>query len=289
MPVSDAGTYRIEYATEGGPELGPGLHETETSLRIDLATGTASFERRQPISTEGGDPVGTFSLALSAEWRTRLHHLIDNLDLQSIPPGTAGGPGVSVIRLRVTRAQRAEASFSNRDIPTLERLEPVLSALDDLGATVAEHPLQAIRLEVRSVGTATEAAAFDVIATNVGRETLVLVPPAAHPGGAGFPLEPDWAGVQYAHSPEEKPGFTAPPLEWHRVIAQAQRSLGQTVVLAPGAALSLRSGPWTPTVRRERHLVQAIFSSYSPLSVLDGHPVFRGRALSAALEITASK
>jgi hypothetical protein len=286
MFASDAGTYRIEYATEGGPELGPGLHETETSLRIDLAAGTAFFERRQPISTEGGDPVGTFSLSLSPEWRVRLHQLLDNLDMGSIPPGTAGGPGVSLIRLRVTRARRTEASLSSRDIPTLERLEPVLSALDDLGAAVSEHPLQAIRLEVHPVGTPSEAAAFDVIATNVGREALVLVPPSAHAGAAGFPLEVDWAGVQFAQYPEEKPGFTAPPLEWHQVTAHAETPPGRGVVLAPGASLSLRSGAWAPAVHRERHLVQAIFSSYSPPPVLGERPVFRGRALSSALELT---
>src|SRR5450759_4058578 len=54
----------VEYATEGGPDLGFGLHERETRLRVDLATGEGFLNRHQPTSTEGGEPIGTFRTPL---------------------------------------------------------------------------------------------------------------------------------------------------------------------------------------------------------------------------------
>jgi hypothetical protein len=86
---------RVEYAIEGGPEMEPGIHEIETSLRIRLDSGDAFLEQHQPSSEEGGEPLGTFKAALPAELMFRLRAALTDASLWSLPPSTAEGPGAA--------------------------------------------------------------------------------------------------------------------------------------------------------------------------------------------------
>jgi hypothetical protein len=96
-----------------------------------------------------------------------------------------------------------------------------------------------------------------------------------------------WFGVRVAEYPEPPPGYTPPPFNWLRVelLPLLSRERGPHR-LEPGDALTFRTAALKRVASGIRHLVQAVFSSYSGEAVIDGHLVIRGRALSTALRWT---
>jgi hypothetical protein len=275
---------RLEYEVVGGPELALGLHETEVSLRIDLGTGVAFLERHQPSSEEGGEPLGTFRAALSPDVAARLHQALGAVQLGAVAGGGGGGPGTSMLRIRhTTAAGRSEARFSSRDTAALEKLDPLIAVLDEITALLVDHPFQAVRLLV-SQRKAPEGTIFDITVKNVGSE-VVAVPDLAAVGRTP-PGNPERGlGVRVAPFPPERPGYTAPPLQWTRLGLAPDTPPGPaTEKLPPAAEKKFHTPPWKPRTAGIRHLVQATLATYEGEPVVDGRIMVRGRALSAALE-----
>ena len=280
----------VEYAIKGGPEMGSGIHETETKLCIALDTAEALVEEHQPSSIEGGEPLGTFRGTLQGELLSRLHNALSEASLWSLPPSTSGGPGSSTIRIRhqhdgVVR----ELQVASRDIDALEKLDPVLSILNDAIVETVEHPLQAIQLSVvPTVSDDGQAPSFTISVKNVGTKT-VAIPDLRIFGGAAQPQADGDLSLRVATYPQERPGYTAAPLVWERLSFSVPESSAELSFLAPGQEVIRGPITWVPTKRGERYLVQAGFSFYGSPAELEGHLVIKGRALSEAIEVTAPK
>ena len=274
----------VEYTTQGGADLGFGLHERETRLRVDLDTRVAFLNRHQPTSTEGGEAIGTFRATLSPDLVSRLQEDLARADLGQIPSGNAGGPGTSLIRIRALGAAKdLTASFSSRDMATLDKLESLLSLLDDTVGLVAQHPFQAIRLELQVQHTPSRA--FVIKIENVGTETVAI--PDLEMLSHESRDQPDHGiGVRVAANPPERPGYTTPPLRWSRVEAgPADGPHAHPLLLPPGGARDIYATVWAESCPSGQLLAQAFFSFYAGPAVVDGHLMMRGHALSTGLDL----
>ncbi len=282
---------RVEYAIEGGAEIAPGIHEIETSLRIRLDLGDAFLEQHQPSSEEGGEPLGTFKALLPAELLSRLRSASSDATLWSLPPSTGGGgPGSSVIRVRMSSDGVArELQVPSRDIDALGKIDPLLAILNDAVTETMAHPFQAVRLSVRlesPIGS--HSLAFAISVKNVGTETVAVPDLKVFGGDVDEHSDRDLT-LRVAAYPEERPGFTAPPLVWERVAFATPGAAPVLSLLAPGQEAIREPILWTPSHPGERHLAQAGFAFYGGPQVVEGHLVIKGRALSEAVEVTWPK
>jgi hypothetical protein len=272
----------LEYSSVGGRELGLSLREYETSLRIDLKTNLAFLEDHQPTSDRGGEPLGTSRSVVPLVLARQLRDVLSTTDLASVPRSQRHNPGRSAVRLtRTTDGTKVEAVFSKRDLDTRSGLGPLMQTLDDIVAFVAETPFQAVRLSLEL--TAMPAgASFTVKVTNVGSQP-VIVPDLAALARASSEHPEHWFGVRVAEYPEPPPGYTPPPFNWLRLELLPLSTWTGPQRLEPNDSLTFRTAAMKRVAHGVRHLVQAVFSSYSGEAVLDGHLVIRGRALSTAL------
>jgi hypothetical protein len=287
---SPANGARVEYAIEGGVEMAPGIHEIETSLRIRLDSGDAFLEQHQPSSEEGGEPLGTFKALLPAELLSRLRSALTDATLWSLPRSTAGGPGSSLIRIRMASDGVArELQVPSRDIDTLGKIDPLLAILNDAVTETMAHPFQAVRFSVRfqsPIGA--HSPAFAISVTNVGTETIAVPDVKLFGGDAEEHSEGDLT-LRVAAYPEERPGYTAPPLVWERVAFATPGAAPVLSLLAPGQEATREPIVWKPSHPGERHLAQAGFAFYGGPPAVEGHLVIKGRALSEAVEVTSPK
>lgn len=289
---SDSGTKKaaplqVDYSVQGGPELGSGIHEVEQHLRVDFGEKVVHAERRQPSSDEGGESVGSFRAPLPAALGERLRTELAKVELSKVGPGTVGGPGASLIRIRSSEgAQVEEASLSSRDIPLLEGIEPLVEALDDLTQHAVQHPHEALSLNLTQKTAGAGGTVFTLVVKNVGTQPVVLPDPRSLPSAS--PERPlHAAGVRLAAYPKTPPGVTAPPLEW-AYVGIAERSTTTRpvpLVLAPGQEASFDAEPWRTPDGQVRHLVQGVLSMYQPAPSDGGAVPVLGRLLSEALVV----
>jgi hypothetical protein len=272
----------LEYSSVGGRELGLSLREYETSLRIDLKSNLAFLESHQPTSDRGGEPLGTSRAVVPLALARQLREVLSATDLASVPKSQRNSSGRSAIRLtRTTDGTKVEALFAKRDLDAQSALAPLMQTLDDIVAFVAETPFQAIRLSIELIATP-GGASFAVKVTNVGSQP-VMVPDLAALARAPSEHPEHWFGVRVAEYPEPPPGYTPPPFNWLRLeLLPLSPGVGPQR-LEPTDVLTFRTAAMKRVAPGIRHLVQAVFSSYSGEAVLDGHLVIRGRALSTAL------
>lgn len=282
---------RVEYAIEGGPEMGSGIHEVETRLRIRVDAGDAFLELHQPSSAEGGEPLGTFKTILPAELVSHLRAALEDATLWSLPPSTVGGPGSSLIRVSMSSdGVERELRVSSRDIDAVGRIDPIVAILNDAVTATMAHPFQAVRFIVHSQAPiGGQAPTFAISVKNVGTETVAL--PDLRVFGGDPEEHPDRdLSLRVAVYPEERPGYTAPPLVWERLaFAVATGTPPPLILLGPGQEAMRERIVWTPLRRGGRHLVQAGFAFYGGPPAVEGHLVIRGRALSEAVEVTSAK
>ena len=278
----------VEYTTEGGPDLGLGLHERETRLRIDLKTHVAFLNCHQPTSDQGGEALGTFRTTLAPEVVAQLQAALAEANLSQIPPGTGGGPGTSLIQLRARRgADNQSATFASRDMETLSRLQTLISLLDDASFATSQHPFQAIRLELETKKTADFA--FTIRVKNVGTET-VAIPDLETLGHESKDIREHGLGVRVATLPPARPGFTDPPLLWSRVALTGapHPPAGKPVLLPPGGEQTVHTASWSDKGHAGRIFVQGFYAFYDGPPVIDGHLMIRGHALSAGVDVGPS-
>ncbi len=271
---------QVEYTTQGGAELGGGLHEVELRLRVDAAENVVTYERYQPSSDEGGEPAGSFRAELPANLAAKLQAELAKVDLSKLPSGTEGGPGASHLRIRATQGGRvSEVSLSSRDIPLLSQLEPLVDALDALSLHATEHPLEAVAL---TLARKPSGGGFTLVLKNVGSRPVVLPDPRALPA-ASAERPPHSAGVRVAAYPRTPPGVTAPPLEWSYLPLSHRSGAAAPVTLAPGQEARFDTEPLSGG--KGRHLAQGIYSSYQAAKSDAGAAPVLGRLLSEALEV----
>jgi hypothetical protein len=275
---------RLEYLTQGGRELAPGLHQVETSLRVDLATGEAVAARHQPSSDEGGQALGTSRATLAPAALVRLREALGRVDLGKKPPPGSGGIGASLLTIRHrVGGQVREVALWSRNPTAMAPFDPLLEALAGAMREVEGHPWQAVRLAVRH-RPGPGRGAFEVVVKNVGNETVAL--PDLQALGRGAPAPERWLGVRVAFYPPEEEGVTQGPLEWEELGLAGGAGDGRPVVLEPGAEIAKVTAPWKPA-KAGRHLVQAVFASYGAAPEVEKRPAIRGRALSEAVEVGA--
>jgi hypothetical protein len=270
---------RLDYNLVDGPDLGAGVHERDTRLRVDLGAGVVFVERHQPGSDAGGEAIGNFSASVPAETVARLRSALGTVDLASLPAAAEGGPGFTGIELRYLAAGKTQrVVYTVRDAELSERLEPITSILDELLVLALAHPLQAIELTVERAGDG-----FVLVLKNVGSEAIAVRDPRALPADdAGA----EAAGVRVALRPRTEPGVTPPPPEWRFLAlapAPAAAPDAPPLVLAPGAELRCPTLAWKPSEPSTRHLVQAVFSSYRASAIDSRALLVRGRVYSEAI------
>lgn len=283
MQPEPAKQLEVEYTTQGGAELGAGLHEVEQRLHVDYGAQVVLAERYQPSSDEGGEPVGSFRAPLPPELGDRLRSELAKLDPSKLTPGTAGGPGASHLRIRVTGDGPArEVSLSSRDIPLLEKLEPLLDVLDALAQSAFAQPLEAVQLTLAQKPAGARGTVFTLVLKNIGMRPIVLPNPKALPA-ASAERPTQSAGLRLAAYPQSPPGVTAPPLEWAYLPLAGQAPGGAPAVLQPGEEARFDTEPSGAAASKGRHLAQGIFSSYQAARSDAGAAPVLGRLLSEAL------
>jgi hypothetical protein len=276
---------RVEYTTQGGSDLGGGLRERETSLRIDLANGVALVEHYQPSSEQGGEALGTFKAGVPPDLCANVREAVERSHLNDIRAGSHGGLGTTILCIRaIGGVDRQETRFSNRDVPTLTALQPLIHLLDEVRGIVIMQPLHAVTLGIKERRASADIV-YDIAIKNVGTEAVALPgllslsasdPNQAHPQR--------WLGARIAAYPPERPGFTALPLAWsHLALAMTGGEAYASIILESGATTTCQTRPWVPSAAG-RHLVQATFAFYAPPAPL-GPPLIRGCALSPAIEV----
>jgi hypothetical protein len=278
----------VEYITEGGPDLGLGLHERETRLRVDLKTRVAFLNCHQPTADKGGEALGTFRATLATDLATRLQGSLVKADLGQTAPGAGGAPWTSVIQIRARRGSNTRAeSFSSQDMEKLAKFEELLSVLDDATFVTSQHPFQAIRLEMEAKH-AGSGFTFSVRVKNVGVET-VAIPDLETLGRESKDVREHGIGVRIATLPPARAGFTDPPLLWSAIGLVAasgpSKQAGKPVLLPPGGEQVVNTALWSASNHTGRIFAQGFLSYYRGPAVVDGHLVIRGHALSQAVDI----
>lgn len=274
--------FAFRYCSWGGPELGHGLHERQFCLELDSDMALARLEKHRSDSDAEGEPIGLFQKPLQTiEWQ-RIAELTTSGRLRDLPTGSQGGPGTSVLEFHVDAAEGVfTKTISSRDIPLLQKIDPLVNALNDLLLDMDEHPLASVRAAIHYETAAAERH-FVLSLTNVGQQPVFVRDPA----GA---TSDDWAGVRFSPYPHEVPGVTAPPLNWSRLPVIPQRSsasAGLDLRIEPGKTISWRTAPWKVAGKAARYLAQGVFSEYGGPAARDGVYRVRGATFSEAIEIT---
>lgn len=273
--------YKLEYSLYGGPELGAGVHQREWSLKLDSADGSAFLEKHRSDSDAAGEPVGIFRAQLPPEKFWMLFQLAHRVRLPELAPGGADGPGASLMTLKLEQGEtRVEKSFSSRDIAALEQLEPLLEELSRILGAMNNSPVAAIRT---MVAYAPRERRFDFIVANIGTEQVCVGDPRFIP--PGDPMQ--WAGVRVAELPEERPGYTSPPLQWVQLpLAKPVQASGVPIVIKAAEKFTAPTAVWSAARPGVRYIAQAVLSDYSGPRETPGCYRIRGAAFSESVEFT---
>ena len=292
-PAPGADTYWFEMVTEGGPELGPGLHQTQGLLRVDLLSGDANEEIHQPPSDQGGDVIGVFRSRLAPDQLSKLRSVLEKGDWTARPSSALGGPGTSAIRFTVHRGGHPRsATYSSMDVATQVAFEPLIGEVGRVSAELRAHPWEALRLEIARGGSSKKSLVFRLIVKNVGMRPVAIVDPLELPSPPSEDSErpgSEFAGFRIAMFPQMPDDSTPPPLEWESIGLAGKRPstpVARTRTIEAGDQLVFDSEPWHPTQRRVNHLVQALISAYQVSKKPSPARLIRGALFSEALEVT---
>jgi hypothetical protein len=242
------------------PALGPATPIARPSLQMSRAncdhTPMRVCRGTQIRGETGGEPLGAFRMTLPPSLSARLRDEIGRSKLDQVPPATQGGPGTSVLRIRIARGSvNQEAAFSSGDIAIIESLQPMLTLFNEISGLVSSHPYRAIIASLRHRGTAAASLTFEIALKNVGTETVAI---------------PGLISMSKATGPDD---------------GERRRQADQPIILTPGAVVTCETRTWASPPGGGRHLAQAVFSSYGSDPGPTGVALIRGRALSEALEL----
>jgi hypothetical protein len=146
-PSTHGRNFTLSYTSVGGPELAPGLQTRHTSLAINGEDRSVFLEQHRSESDEAGAPIGTFHMVADAEPLQKLLEYADRERLADLAPPTRGGPGTSVMTIRLEEgARRIEKTLTSGDIPQIRQLEYFLYQLNQIMTTAKRSPYQAVRV-----------------------------------------------------------------------------------------------------------------------------------------------
>jgi hypothetical protein len=273
--------YKMEYSAYSGRELGVGVHEREWKLKLDSSEGTVQLEKHRSDADQAGEPVGLFQSQLPAETFVRLRQLAAQVRLAELPPPSGGGLGVALFTIKIEQGTaRLEKPFTGRDMAAMQRLRPLLDELNRIYSAMNNSPVAAVRAVV--VFKPREYR-FEWELVNIGRESVCV-------GDPRFILKTDpkqGAYVRVAEFPEERPGFTSPPLVWEQVrLAPAVQVSGFPLTLKAGEKLALSTVGWPGARAGVRYIAQAVWLDYSGMREGPGCYRVRGAAFSESIEFT---
>lgn len=282
----DPASFVLEYRLEGGRRLGEGVCERDSRLVVNSEDRAAFMEKHRSEGDEGGEPIGTFRLPLAGERLARLPALVRRVKLEEVPPPRGADLDTSLLTLAFRQGATAiEKQFISRDGETIDRLEPLLSELEAIEDELDAHPVAAVRLAVAPAPPG-HGRRFELAVTNIGKTDVRLADPRA--------LDHDerhhWAGVRIAELPEERPGFTSPPLQWSRILlmpALGEPAGGGDLILKPGQKFAAPTLQWLPMHLGVACLAQGVLSNYTGHGETDGCYRIRGALFSEFLGITA--
>jgi hypothetical protein len=291
----------IEYTSKRGPQIARDLFEVQRTALVDTESGRATLLMTRDDGDHPGQAIGHFTTVLPPATLQKLADAGAQTDWDKLPRPSAGGPGRAWMEIKYKRGTIPHTvGFSSMDIDLMSKIA-LLDVLDqDVLRALYGSPHRALqvalaeKLDARDV----EQHGFAFALRNVGVEPTCILDPRRL-------QDPDnhdaFVGVQIAAMPPEKPGFTAPPLEWRRVALpvlddeRLEEARKRHIVLAPGQSHELRTAPWSPKQYTQdvypqtgEWLVQAIFSDYDMPDDIDGIGCTRGAAFSTLVKLVAS-
>lgn len=274
--------YKIREVIERGPSLGDGVNLRTFALVVSSRDGVASQEQNRSSSDAQGELIGRFRMTLSPSRAEALRRAISRRSLAGVSATTPGGLGASDISISVDvdEAPSESVSFSSRDTPLIDYLDPLLSELMRTSVELDGHPQAALGARVEYLGSSPRSGTFALHLLNPGTEPIWVADPRR------LRLPPDeFGGVRVAPYPYEVPGFTAPPLEWSRValLPDARGSSDADVRIDPGMSFSFLTEEWSAP-QAGRYLAQGIYSSYGGSGEREGVYRVRGACFSFGLE-----
>jgi len=278
---TNARLFTLEYRAVSGPQLGENIYEEQRILRLDRKDNTAFLEKHRSASDKAGAPIGTFRARLSNELFEQVFELVYKVGLANIPSPTQGEMATSVMTLTFEHGQtKMKKVFNDADTSLLERLGPLLQKLRQITAELEKNPESAVKIEAKHVRGGGDGQ-FQITVTNIGSQTICI----ADPRTFGHDDPDRWAGVRIAELPEERPGYTSPPLKWSNLMLPLQGTRGMRAVLKPGETFTALTENWFAPRKNVRYIIQGVFSDYKgPGDVNDGYPI-RGAAFSNAIEL----
>jgi len=272
----------IEYSKVGGVSLGQDLHVRQSRLRMNSGDGWAVLEKHRSEADTPGAPIGTFGSQLPPEAFTRVLELARKTKLAELPPPTSADFSTTLMTITLERGSaKLTKQLSSGDIPLILQIQELLAELGRLSAALENSPVAALRT---SVSWASREGAFVLTLTNIGTQNVCFGDPRLLRQD-----EPDhWAGVRVAEFPPERPGVTAPPLQWVRLLLAPPRQppAAARIFLKPGERFSAPTLVWRPARRGVRHLAQGVWADYTGPREAEGCYQIRGAAFSEGLEVT---
>lgn len=276
---------RIEYEWKSGPTLGVDLQERRRTLVIDEKSSTVTYEQHRSESDAPGEAIGIYKMSLPATLPNEVMAVLNLLNPQALRPTTGGGPGVSLMTLRVRdKATHFEKNVTSQDFELLSKFERLMDRFQGIQAAALQHPVSVLKASVQMIEEASQIF-FELRFENIGISPLVL----ANPLQITHPTSDLQAIVQVAYFPEERPGFTAPPLEWEtlHLVPPKGTAISADIVLSSKQAWSARTERWNSAHRNARHLAQGVYSSYNGNAYENDIYRIRGAVFSDALEVTS--
>jgi hypothetical protein len=275
--------FLFEYSSIGGPELGSGVHERESHLRLNSADHLALLEKHRSDSDAPGEAIGLFRAELPADTFLRIRDLVSKTRLAQLGPPARGGPGTSVITLKYKEGNNEiQKQFTSLDTGLIQQVEDLIFEVVQILVVLNRSPEQAVQV---SVSRDPASPSFSLKITNLGTKEVCFADPRYLPSGN----QDRYAGVRWAEYPPEQPGMTAPPLQWSFVSLAPplkEASSGtREIILGPGKSFEASTGLWKPTQQGKRYLVQGVLSDYVGPRDVDGCYRIRGAAFSKSIEI----
>ena len=282
--TNNTNALRVEYEWKSGASLGVGLQERQRTLVIDEKSSSVTYEQHRSESDAPGEAIGIYLMPLHSTLIGEVIAVIHSLKLTELRPTTGGGPGVSLMTLRVQdKATHFEKNITSQDFELLSKLESLIDKFQGIQGDALQHPISVLKASVQMIEESSNVV-FELKLENLGVAPLVL----ANPLQIARQTSDLQAIVQVAYFPEERAGFTAPPLEWKALhLVPPKGAATADIVLNPKQVWSARTERWNPAHHNARYLAQGVYSNYNGNAYDKDVYRIRGAVFSDALEVTA--
>ena len=274
----------LEYSAEADEALGLGVRRISSKLIIRSDFRQAFLEKHRSQSDRAGEPIGTFQADMSDQALSNILVKANAMIVPEQPPAKGEGPGSTVITIRFEEgARKITRIFTSGDMSILSAVEGLINDLDLLSGQVERHPLSALQAMIEYKSGPYPY--FLLTLKNIGQTRICFADPRFLPQG-----DPDcWAGAQVAELPEEKPGMTAPPLQWKQVPLEmpAHPAPTEPIVIEPGKSFSAKTVTWQNLKPNAPFLAQGVYSDYTGPAEIAGVYRIRGATFSEGMEFIA--